>query len=304
MHATNLTELIRDGDLCGLLRLCGTKEALLSHGSDYDFFLAVCRSLPLLKGHPFPESLQIFLKTRFGIAQPITIDHAAEIWRAVADALLMQPTAFPVKLALQKPAETRLPPLQPQANAVLWRVDGKIDTVATSWEAWVRELREMLDEKERAGFSCISLHLSDAALAQKPNPYRVDLSLQATPRKNEDTALLASQRLRFFCIEAQRRELTLILHLDADCQNPIGCLEWLEKTVGLPSLLLVVTQETCATFLPFAMRVHRAPVGLALDSTRYPSRAEFEKEAIALAACYPLGRLSVVDGERLSSFGL
>ncbi len=302
MHATNLTELIRTDALDGLLRLCGTEEGILARGSDYDFFLAVCRAIPLLQGHPFPQSLQGFLEDRFAITQPLTADSAAEIWRRVSEMLLQHPTAFPVSLESKALPEWDLPSLTEQKSTSVWRVGETVDTAATSWQVWEAELRRSLDERAKAGFSCVALRLSDAALGQRPNPFFVDRSLSASPRSDEDLALLCAQRVRFFCIEAQRRALTLLLELDGDCRNPIGFLEWLEQTVGLPAILAVATRGNSDLLLRFAEREHRASVGLAIDLARFSDRATLEREVRALAECYPLGRLAVLDGECLERF--
>jgi len=302
MHATNLTELIRTDALDGLLRLCGTEERVLTHGSDYDFFLAVCRALPLLCGHPFPKSLHCFLSEQFAITQPITPDSTAVIWRAVADELLLCPTAFPVSIKPQPPEEWTLPQLNVQKEVSIWGADDLVNVAADSMQAWESELRTRFDARD--GASRILLTLSERAAEQKPNPYRVRLSLQAKPRTSEDLALLRAQAVRFFCLAAKRHGEPLILRVGEDCRNPVGFLEWLEETAGLPSLLVAASKKAFPPLLAFASRAHSLPICLAIDRARYPSRAAFEADVRELAESYPLGRLWVLDGARMERFDL
>lgn len=302
MLATNLTELIRTEELCALLRLCGVGEGALTHGSDYDFLLSVSKALPLLEGHPFPQRLHGFLEEHFAITQRLTPDTAAEIWHTVADALLTRPREFPADLHSHTALSLSLPPLALQANAVLWRADALVNTKAVTWKDWEGELQTALEQKVESGASHILLTLTNEAAKQSPDPFHVGKSLENTAKSDDDRALLAAQLIRFFCVAAAKQGLTLVLSVRADAKNAVAFLERMERTVGLPPLTIVMRKELSPKLLSFASRVHSHPVTLAIDRSRYSTDTAFEMATSVLARCYPLGRLSVLDGEYLKSF--
>lgn len=302
MLAGNLTELIRTEDLCALLRLCGVEEGALFHGSDYDFLLSVSKVLPLLEGHPFPQSLHRFLEEHFAITQRLTPDTTAEIWHTVADALLTRPREFPADLHSHTALSLSLPSLALQANAMLWRADGLVNTKAVTWQDWEGELQTALEQKMESGASHILLTLTNETARQIPDPFHVGKSLENTAKSDDDRALLSAQLIRFCCVAAAKQGLTLVLSVCANAENAVTFMERMDRMVGLPSLILIVNEENMQPILSFASRVHSHPVTLALDRSRYATDIAFERATSELARCYPLGRLSVLDGEYLKSF--
>lgn len=304
MLATNLTELIWNDDLCGLLRLCDTDERVLKHGSDYDRFLAVCKALPLLQGHPLPSTLKCFFKERFDVALPTTSEQAAQIWRVVAQKLLETPVTVGDVIPAPQSAEAFvLPPLKTAKTLSFLQADALIDTAATSWQAWERKLQAALHDAEKQKNYHIKFFLSNEVSKQKPSLFHVNLTLQAIQKTYSDIALLHAQLFRFLCIECQKHNMTLILYVDPACTDAVRFLERMEATVGLARILAVTqSQNTRNYLLDFAKCNHQNHLKLAIDRSHYPSQTAFEREVTDIAKIYPLGYLTVIDGDVLQAF--
>ena len=302
MQVTNLTELIWCEECSSLLRLCHTDERILSQGSDYERFLAICHAIPMLVGHPYSISLKLFLKERFSITLTPSPNTAAEIWHTVADQLLHMP--LPTDASLPKVDE--VPPIALPTLTTL-EVLSFLDPVALlnssakDWEAWKKELEDWFSDFIKRDGNCLQILLTDDVCRQKPSKFHVDLALKR--RTAEAIAILTAQLVRFSLEVFQRNGQKLILEIDARQNDPARFLQTMERAVGLPPLYIVAKNEfSLQKMLSFASLPHKSPIFLAVKRSDDPPRASFEVAIRSMCRRCPLGCLRVIDHNKIKAF--
>ena len=302
MLATNLTELIWNVELKRLLRLCHTDEYVLEYGSDYDRFVALCKSLPLLMGHTYPAFLSAYLREHFGVTISPKIENADKIWQTVADRLLEAP--MPVGASGFNPCSLSLdilPTLKTLERFSVLEADTLLDPCAKDWNTWKEELQLLFLGERKHGTSTVRVLLTDEICRQNPSKFHVDMALKR--RASDDRALLTAQLVRFFAEECQRINCRLLLELDACENHSADFLCRMERAVGLPSLYLIANNEfSLQNALLFAGMPHKNPIFLAVKCSEDITKEKFEAKIKALCCEYPLGNIRVIDGNEIKAF--
>lgn len=283
MELTNITELIRNNETCGLLRLCGADEQQIgANASDYAFFSALCQAVPQLTGHPFPHALAKALQNELGVTLSLSPNHCDRIWKACADRLYESRRCEPLTLAQSD---------EPEWTPLAWRVKGRhlvldgsvlLQTKTCSWSAWDAEMRRVLDGFCRQGGSIVRLAPDAAACLEAPNLYRVEQAL----KEGKSAPVLAAQVLRFLASELQKRDMMLWIDT-APCGKDIQkLLSYAESRVGLPSLLWTGTDaNVCRELWHWQSCAHGFEIRYAVcDGITDGALQE-------IARSYPVGRL-------------
>ncbi|MBQ9805613.1 MAG: hypothetical protein IJW49_03795 [Clostridia bacterium] len=297
MTVTNITELIRSDELTCLLRLCGESQDVIGEkASDYTYFQAVCRALPLLQGHSFlPFLCRLFdlMQVDYSPQSP----NAESIWMQSSD--FLERTALSAEL-LANPESNLCFSLSyswkengvyPVIDATSWRL-----TEARDWNSWKRELN---DSWKKAS-SCDCIKLSVDLPEKTPSLYHVDLAL----RSKGDNRILSAQLLRFLCIACYQENKTLVVEANRH-EAELLCthLQQLEKALALPSLILSVqTMQDLQAFLAFAKQSHCMDIRLGVPSTALKS----ELDLPSIASAYPIGRLFLyeTDPQEIRTFSI
>ena len=304
MERTNLTELIWDERMTSLLRLCGESERYLGEqASDYERFFALCRALPLLKGHPLPLRIAAFLKNKLSISTPLKPENVEKIWKKSAKALLEDP----VLQNLQKPnlferksgddavflKDLFLGGAELARSRVI-RANRFCNTRLTSCDAWQEEIKKHCLAAAKTGFFATALELPKGYTFRSPHPYRIDAILQKKKRTTQDQTLLLSQLARYLAEECISYNQAFLVRIEGDSAEAIKLFFYLKETVGLPFLLWnLPPQGDFDRLIDFSAQLHKRPVICVLNKKDFPepqSRRAFLRD---LATRYPFGRLRV-----------
>ena len=285
MTATNITELIWNDAICGVLRLCGANECELGHSaSDYEKFRALCRAVPYLSGHPLPTQLSVILRERLGVVLAPSSKTCDRIWRLCAERLLEFPLPAPIPLPTFSPERVERNPSAWHKLHTLSVLDGAclLSTNADSWLVWETEMRSAWDRSCKARGGAVRFTPDAAACDVIPDPYHVEQALQ----KGEDSPVLTAQVFRFLAAELQKREMTLWLDTDLCGARILPLLAYAERSVGLPKLIwMCKTRDAFEAICNWQMCPHECEIRFAVGD------GITDGELQALAQVYPIGRL-------------
>ncbi len=297
MPITNITELIRNNSLTDLLRLAGAKqEEIGESASDYIYFQAVCRAIPLLQGHKFvPLLYRLFelMQIDYSPKSP----NAESIWMQCSDYLERNDLTIGCLEDLQ-PKSTPLIFDSWHKSGIhrLLNVDSWQQTKACDWTAWEREL----NDSWKMASSCDYIKLSIDLPEKTPSLYHVDLAL----RSRQDDRILSAQLLRFLCMACRNENKTLLVEVKPQQASRLcAYLKRLENTLELPSLVLSVpTMQDLQPILEFAKQPHKSCIRLGASRNVLNSALDIP----SIAATYPIGCLLLYEIELqiLSTFSI
>lgn len=283
MELTNITELIRNDDTRGLLRLCGVDERRIGEdASDYELFSALCQAVPLLTGHPFPHALEKALQSELGVTPSLSPDNCDRIWRVCADRLYESRRQEPLTLA--QTDDTAWTPSAWRVKSRHLVLDGSTlpATRASSWSAWEAEMRTVLDGFCRQGGSIVRLAPDAQTCDEIPNLYRVEQALKA----RRYAPVLTAQVFRFLASELQKRDMMLWIDTSLCGKDIQKLLVYAESRVGLPSLIWTGTDSnTCRELWRWQACAHGFEIRYAV------SDGITDDELHVIARSYPVGRL-------------
>jgi len=302
MVYTNLAELIRNESVTNLLHLCGNTEAEVGNtASDYDYWRAVCRAIPLLQGHSFPSALATFLKSELNLEMSIDCPDPSTLWQQGAGALIRR-SKIKTHFDFSYPEQTDIVHFSCHNNRQASYVDTSTwkNSTAVDWNAMERELNarwEICAQHTEVVF----LSLSGSVQNKIPSLYHVNLALS---QKSDEEGILAVQLLRFLCITCKRDQKALILDMDGcTASTVVTLLEQLESTVGLPTTVLSVSSlDTLNTILPFLWRASETNIRIGVCESKLTSAFSLS----GIATSYPIGRLIVYaqKGDHLCFFSV
>ena len=288
MRATNVTELIRDAALDQLLYLCGNR--LDERISDYEYFCTLCKSLHLLKGHPLADRFIKYVTEILNERRAIEPQNAAVIWHAVAD--YMQEHAFQVgdftAFCKDIPTKSVLYELHPHKSELVWHID-QAPVCATSWGGWERDLSADYTNAINSGCTMTQITITEQLPWRMPSVYHVEQALQ---NAHGAGGILSFQRLRYVAIALQKSNTPLLIETPKEgIADLIGALEQLDRTVGLPPVILSLSDINHLPLLvDFAQQKRASSVRLGLRITSDTGSGEQEMLQ-TIARVYPIGRL-------------
>ena len=259
MRISNITELIWNDEWAALLRICGEKEAAVgASASDYERFLAICRSAHLLRGNPMLHRLSSFLTEL--LKHPISLSQevAEEIWRETAAYFLFADDVRDLwetfeASPMEAPRDDACPRL---AASDFWNGDCLLNTAASSWETWSEEICQRCDQAFEDAFQGVMLTLTKGFVFSSPHPYSVERALQREERDQREQGLLLSQLFRVLAVSCLEREKTIVCRVECDPTEAIKLFSYAEGQVGLPRLI-------------WCLEAFHAPAGLIAFSGRY-----------------------------------
>lgn len=299
---TNVTELIWQEDLLRVLRLCGVAEREIGKdASDFEKWSALCRSLPLLRGHWLPEYLAFVLRSCFSIDVPVSPETTALLWHEVADALRREPMTLLQALQKQNGGEelpilTATPFLEapPTGATPVWDLNALLQTSAASWEHWRAEIAAGCRAFAKRGGRLLSLRLPAVDTFVAPNPYAVTTILKKKARTASDNFLLLSQILRELSLCPEAGEWRLVLSVEGQVAPLLALLSYVASCGVLPSLAVCTTPSAdLRPLLSFASEVDAPPIRFGFSVADHPTPRALEQAMSDLARQYPLGRLAL-----------
>ena len=299
---SNPIELFWSDDLCSLLRLCGTNEEMIGErASDYDRFLSLCRSLPLLEGHPTRAWIASVFEKYFDLKEPPNEEDAPEIWKTLCRRLLDSPIA-PQDLVVGSwlcdslTVPNDLPEnMTPVLNANLF-----LHTTAKNAMAWSGEIAATVSHFAKNGCQKVVVQLQDDFLFVLPSIYQVDRALSLTKRDHEATNLLICQLIRELCKGTQEHDLMLVLICKSNAADACKLLNYCETSVGLPRVCWSVREAREAyALLEFTAKVHKNDFFAALPYENVMTQGELSQTIESWQMRYPIGRLCFLTARDL-----
>lgn len=285
MTATNITELIWNNDICGTLRLCGIDAREIDASvSDYEKFRALCRAMPMLRGHRLPMQIGQLLRDRFDLSLMPSPETCDRLWLLCADKLAEHSFCKPLVLPpiRSESMKWNSPMWYPLYTVSVFDASLFLHTKAESWYAWETEMQERLDDFLQDGRYAV-LFKPTADMCEKfPDIYHVDQAL----KKRDDPPLLMAQLFRFLSVELSKRNATLLLDADRCGKGILSFLTRIEQRVGLPQMVWMSEElPTRDALIAWQACARSAEI-------RYAVRASVTDDALReIAARYPLGRL-------------
>ena len=299
---TNPMELFWSDDLLTLLRLCGEKdEKIGERASDYDRFLALCRALPLLEGHPTRAWIASVLQKYFDLQELPTEENAPKVWKSLSQALLEHPLAAKELVsgawlcdALEVPDN-----LPKQVTPVL-HANLLLQTNAKNAAAWSAEIASVVAHFAVNGCQKILLHFAQNFEFVAPSLYGVDRSLSLSKKDRDAVNLLTSQLVRELCAVAQKEDLLLVLMGDGSSAAIANLLHYCEECVGLPRITWSTKEAREASALfAFNAQAHKHDMHAALLYENAMTEAELSSAIESLQVRYPVGKLCFVTARDL-----
>lgn len=296
--AQNITELIWNEELCGLLRLCGAEEREIgATASDYEKFRATCHAIRLLAGHSLPMRLAAILSRYFRIETPISANTCDEIWKKTADMLLYHPISQEeIAVASVFDREQPSPVLQNRLSlSAAFPATLFVRTRSESVDAWMREIESVLRDANLRGCQTLFFGLPAVYSDRKPDLYHVDLVLHQPKKVKTDLDLLYAQMMRSVSQICQRLGIKLLFRAECEAEDAVTLLSRVEREVGLPPVIWTTPREdTRNALIEWSKARHENEVIAALTQSDYADDAAL-LEATAQWACrYPVGRLQLL----------
>lgn len=304
-NLTNPTELIQSRELTALLYLCGVGEAELGdRASDYEKFKALCRSFPLLDGHPLKGQITAFLKKHFqGLPEP-SPSTCDLLWRQISDQLSHSPkkgTDFLPKKEISWLSDTLHLPLElPKNISPILDCHLFLDSKATSYADFQEEICAAFSAFLKAGSKSVLFRLDRAFRFVQPSVYHVECALRSKKRTREQTDILTAQILREISVLCNEKNVPLRLLLECEGEECLSLLRYADRSTGLPALFWsAADRRGSEAMLSFASRPHQNEMRWALHCGYLASPAERSFALQFAAARYPVGRLTLVSGADL-----
>lgn len=282
MIITNVTELIRSSELTALLRLCGAEEKAIGENSaDYEYFQALCKAIPLLKGHPLIHGIHRLFASMNIVFSFDTLD-AHLLWKQSAAFLERNFVPMPDCICDDySNTKTEDFPLTNKGSYSFTDTKGWTETQTNNWKNWERELTARWETiAPQNTIVCFDLPFPSSKLSL----YHVENAL-----KTKDKSILSAQLLRFLSSSCQKKQTTLLIKTETNSVNDLMLhLQHLEKTIGLPNLILsVYSTEVFHSLLPFVAQKHDADIRFGVPIENGIPLIPLQQ----IAAEYPIGRL-------------
>lgn len=214
---TNVTEYL-GREMLSALPLLGGLE---TDGADYELFRNFCRGTAILPRSEDETWVRGALRDAFGISVSPNERHCNEIWRAVADRLLLGDLPAPSVPNLSPP---------PLPGWDRCAVDCPPPNGADSWAAWRERSERSLFEAQ-----AVRVTLSSDHCAVKPNLWRVERILRG---EIADADCMAAQAVDFAVGFCRSRKIRLCLTTACTDQETIRTLRFAARRHGgLPPLV-------------------------------------------------------------------
>ena len=294
---TNPIELFWSDDLASILRLCGEREETIgARASDYDRFLALCRALPLLEGHPTRAWIASVMQKYFDLNELPTEETAPEVWKNLSQTLLQNPLHINdfisgVWLCDKLTPEAKLPQgVTPALHANLLLQTTSKTTLSWSAEIATTVLRFATNQCKK-----IVLQIDKNFDFIPPSLYGVDRALSLAKKDYKTENLLICQLMRELCTAAQRNDLLLVVVCDGNTSNLVRLLQYCEENVGLPRLCWCTRDARNAQeLLAFSAQSHKNEVFAALFYESVMTQNELFEALASWKVRYPIGKLCYV----------
>ncbi len=210
-NPADLLGISRDLPVIRLLRACGTDEALLNQGSDYDRFMAFAAAVPLCAGHALAAALVTALQSATGLAVPLCPHTADLYWQAWIQQEWYGREASPVTGPETCPDCDTAVPLTLFSDALVRLPDPLGEgQMGGDLSAWTTCLMETVSSSPKP----LLLFLPPDYSFARPDPYHAAVSFAAARRGQADVSardLLFSQALRVIGEAAKEGGKTLLL---------------------------------------------------------------------------------------------
>lgn len=299
---TNPIELFWSDELLALLRLCGQKEEMVGErASDYDRFLSICRSLPLLEGHSTRAWIASILEEYFNLKELPTEETTPTAWKNICAGLMQKPLS-PQEFvsgawlcdALVVP--TYLPHnVTPVLNANLL-----LNTTAQNATVWSEEIAATVEHFAEHGCPKIVLQLPNDFAFIAPSVYHIDKCLQSAKHSRDADNLLLCQLMRELSSVAQQNKLLLLLVCKANAGEVSNLLEYCENSVGLPRVCWSLREVREAhALLTFTAKPRKNEIFAALPYETIMTEHELFDALESWKARYPVGRLCFLTARDL-----
>ena len=294
MEMTDIVDLLGESDLRRTLMQCGVNAERFSH---YELFRAFCESQPLLSHHRLQSRFHSILR-----AFPAPDCHPSdaycnEIWRHVAEALLLEPPSQKLLFAMQCDrgddeksitVEDAMLCLREQT----YSANRLLSTHADSWEAWREEINGQLNALVGQAYNGVLYRLPKYYRDCSPNPYTVGQILKKERRSLRDRSLLHAQLLRQILAFCREKGLRVILLSQCDNPHLRSLLHRLKGEVGLPALACSAANDAPEWLLDFT--AENREVTLAVAAEKANTHGDCLQTLTRLSRAYPLGRVTVV----------
>lgn len=296
----NPGELCRTGAVRAILRQCGVEERLVSDAaSDYDFFVAFGRALPLFRTHPISKQIAFLIEKGLSVAG--FAEELPQLWRECSERMLelsLTPQSLLRSLCGavahsfslgELPSDGRL--LLSAESVASFRPDGVAD-----WNSWEGMARKTLCASGNA-ICAVRMTIPEGYRYLRSSRYDADRMLSVGERNTETLAKWFSQQFRFLSQWAGERELPMLLFADGAGEDLLRLLEETERAVGLPPIVWIAEDApTRDGMIDFSGKQHAHAMRRAIPLLRYPSDGELKDALLQYAARTPLGVLHAVTG--------
>ncbi len=299
---TNPIELFWSDDLLALLRLCGAKEeAIGERASDYDRFLALCRALPLLEGHPTRAWIASMLQEYFGLQELPTEETAKDFWKTLCERLMEHPISpKDIVSGAWLCDGLTVPSSLPENITPVLNANLLLHTNAKTAAAWGAEITEAVAHFAKRGCKKIVLHLSNDFDFVTPSLYHVGRALSLAKKDRETTNLLICQLTRELCAAAQEHNLLLVVICQSNASGACKLLDYCETSVGLPRLCWSIREAREAyALLNFTAKAHTNEIFAALPYESVMTTSELSNTIQSWQMRYPVGRLCFITARDL-----
>ena len=295
---SNITECLQGEELDCLLRISFGKQT--ESLSAYERFRLLARLMPELNLHPFKDWIAYLLKQVFSIEEPLTTDSCDWIWKESAR-ILSEEHLDAASLLAKLTGENRIGllcscedlkgfqsvPFSPVLNG-----NRLLLTSARTWNEWEREIVRTVSKFQSVGSHNIVFHLPLSYHFIRPDRYHTEEALTKKARNDEEKSILLSQCLRQLFLLCKESGLTLILHTEGEAEESLALLHFLEKSIGLPSLVLASAQsQALCDFARYTAEPHDAVLRCGVFLSDYPSEGELWEVLTRVSARYPFGYL-------------
>ena len=294
---TNPIELFWSDDLASLLRLSGEgEETIGARASDYDRFLALCRALPLLEGHPTRAWIISVLQKYFHLEELPTQESAPVVWKNLSQTLLKKPLRIDdfvrgAWLCDNLTLEVKLP----QGVTPVLHANLSLQTKSRTALSWSAEIATTVLHFAANQCKKIVFQIDKNFEFTTPSLYGVDRALSLAKKDRKAENLLVCQLMRELCTAAQRNDLLLVVVCDGDSSNLARLLQYCEENVGLPRLCFCTRDARDAQeLLAFGAKLHKNEVLAALFYESVMTQSELFETLASWQVRYPVGRLCYV----------
>ena len=299
---SNPIELFWSEELLSLLRLCGEREESIgARASDYDRFCALCRSLPLLEGHPMRAWIASVLNKYFCIQELPSEEAAAEAWKNLCESLLQTPIAPSDLVSGAWLCDSLCVPdgLPKEIEPVL-HANLLLTLNVASATAWSEEIGKVASHFAMRGCRKIVLQIPDDFVFVTPSRYHADRALTSRKRDRGVEHLLICQLARELCITAQENDFLLVFVCRNHSAELAHLLEYAEQSVGLPRICWSVRDaKEAQMLLDFSARAHENAIFASIPFESVMTEAELLEALRAYQMRYPIGRLGFLTARDL-----